>query len=219
MYKGPLPAGIRIMNPYREVAGVMEISSAFYRKYYDDKRKRHLVLGINPGRFGAGLTGIPFTDPKRLQQECGIPYAGKITHEPSSVFMYEMIGAYGGAEKFYGDFYIGAVCPLGFTSQKPGGREVNYNYYDQPELTELVKPFIVTQLKRQIALGVYTDHCICLGKGKNEKFLQKLNSEYGFFGRITALEHPRFIMQYRSASKHDYIRRYLDVFNQVISPA
>ncbi len=33
---------------------------------------RYLILGINPGRFGGGITGIPFTDPIRLQNICGI---------------------------------------------------------------------------------------------------------------------------------------------------
>lgn len=30
------------------------------------------ILGINPGRFGAGTTGIAFIDPIRLENECGI---------------------------------------------------------------------------------------------------------------------------------------------------
>ena len=30
----------------------------FYSKYYSDNNKRILILGINPGRFGSGITGI-----------------------------------------------------------------------------------------------------------------------------------------------------------------
>jgi hypothetical protein len=82
-YTGPqLPAGIRIMNPFKEEEQAMRISTEFYRKYYSDENKRHIIMGINPGRFGGGLTGIPFTDPKRLQSECHINYEGKVTHEP-----------------------------------------------------------------------------------------------------------------------------------------
>ena len=65
----PLPAGIRVMNPFKESLQAVHIAKTFYQKYYDDQQPRHLILGINPGRFGAGLTGIPFTDPKRLWSE------------------------------------------------------------------------------------------------------------------------------------------------------
>jgi len=215
-YNGPaLPAGIRIMNPFREEEQALRISEQFYRKYYSDDNKRHLILGINPGRFGSGLTGIPFTDPKRLVSECHIPYEGKMTHEPSSVYVYEVISAYGGPEAFYKHIYINSLCPLGFTTFDDKGRETNYNYYDSKELCTAVTPFIINNIKTQIALGVYTDVCFCFGTGKNEKFIKKLNDEYGFFNKIIALEHPRFIMQYKSKSKQAYIDKYLDAFYSV----
>lgn len=120
-FEGKLPAGINIMNPFLDPQ-IQTITSLFYRKYYSDDRQRRLILGINPGRFGAGVTGIPFTDTKRLQEKCGIPFDGKGTHEPSSVFVYRVIEAYGGPESFYRDYYIGAVCPLGFTRMGTNGR-------------------------------------------------------------------------------------------------
>ena len=60
-----------------------------------------------------------------------------------------------------------------------------------------------------------TDTCFCLGTGKNEKFLIALNAKHNFFGRIIAVEHPRFIMQYRSKRMHEYIAKYLEAFRQV----
>jgi hypothetical protein len=215
-YTGPkLPAGIRIMNPYKEEEQAMRISSQFYRKYYNDDSKRYIILGINPGRFGGGVTGVPFTDPKRLKSECGIEYNGKITHEPSSVYVYEMINAYGGAEAFYNKFYINSLCPLGFTIIDKKGKEKNYNYYDSKELCTAVTPFIINNIKSQISLGVYTDVCFCFGTGQNEKFIRKLNDQHGFFEKIVALEHPRFIMQYKSKSKQAYIDKYLEAFSEV----
>ena len=80
-FKGELPDGIRIMNPFKENKHSLEISSAFYKKYYDDFEPRHLIIGINPGRFGAGITGVPFTDTKRLLDECGLEFEGKATHD------------------------------------------------------------------------------------------------------------------------------------------
>ena len=118
IFKDSLLPGLSIMNPFQEDENIMPLVSAFYTKYYNDNNERHLILGINPGRFGGGITGIPFTDPKRLVSECGIPYSGKPAHEPSSVFIYKMINAFGGAEKFYSRFYINSICPPWLHSNK-----------------------------------------------------------------------------------------------------
>jgi hypothetical protein len=221
-FSGRLPEGISIMNPFKDNENIIPVSSAFYRKFYSDNQPRHLVLGINPGRFGAGVTGIPFTDPKRLIDPCGLPYSGEMKHEPSSVFIYEMIAAYGGPAAFYSKFYINSVCPLGFTATGKNGREVNYNYYDmdigadhfQPLHPDSIFSFIEWNIETQIGMGVETDVCFCFGTGKNEKFLRRLNEKKGFFGRIVALEHPRFVMQYRAKSKQFYIEKYLSAFKQ-----
>src|ERR1700744_4918877 len=149
-YNGQLPPGIRIMNPFKENPQVVDIMECFYKKFYDDDNRRHLILGINPGRFGGGVTGIPFTDSKRLKSVCRIDYSGKETHEPSSVFVYEMIEAFGGPERFYGNFYINSLCPLGFTSVKSDGKEINYNYYDSAELTAAVHDYMVENIRKQI---------------------------------------------------------------------
>jgi len=211
----PLPSGIRIMNPFREFEQTNKISEAFYSKYYNDDNPRRLILGINPGRFGGGITGIPFTDPKRLVSECNIEYKGKITHEPSSVFVYEVINAYGGPEAFYAKFYINSLCPLGFTTIDANGREKNYNYYDSPALAAAVNDFIIENIRTQIGLGVLTDVCFCFGTGKNENYLRRLNDKYHFFKTIIALEHPRFIMQYKSLTKQFYIDKYIGAFGSV----
>ena len=205
----PLPEGIRVMNPYQEMPGTMEIVKMFYRKFYRDDKQRHLILGINPSRLGAGLTGIPFTDPKRLVSACRIPYVGKMAHELSSAYIYEMIEAYGGVERFYGDFYINSPCPLGFTSIGDHGREKNYNYYDSKALLDAVESYTVENIKTYISMGVNTDICFCLGTGKNKTYLDKLNAKHGFFKEIVALEHPRFIMQYKLAAKALYIEKYV----------
>ncbi len=211
-----LPPGIRVMNPFTDPL-VSKTAATFYRKYYDDDGPRHLILGINPGRFGAGATGIPFTDPKRLIEKCGIEFQGALLHEPSSVFVYDVIDAFGGLSEFYGRFYINSVCPLGFTSISIKGKEVNYNYYDSPELTAAVYDFIIENIEKQIAMGVETDVCFCFGTGKNEAFLRKLNDKRKFFRKIVALEHPRFVMQYKAKSKQLYIDKYIAAFRQLPS--
>jgi hypothetical protein len=208
-FTGSLPEGIRIMNPFREDKKVNAVAASFYRKYYNDYLTRHIILGINPGRFGGGITGIPFTDPKRLIDKCGIPFHGELKHEPSSAFIYEMIDAFGGAEGFYKQIYINSVCPLGFTSINTKGKEVNYNYYDSKELTAAVHDFITGSIEKQIAFGIHTDMAFCFGTGKNEKFLRELNEEKKYFKNIIALEHPRFIIQYKAKEKDFYIGKYI----------
>lgn len=208
-YNGALPDGIRIMNPFKTEA-VRNYSQLFYKKYYDDIRPRQWILGINPGRFGGGITGIPFTDPKRLADVCGIPYTGEKAHEPSSVFIYEVIDAMGGPEAFYQQFYINSICPLGFTKVTPAGKEINYNYYDSKALTAAVYDFIVENLQKQAALGLRTDVVFCLGTGQNHAFLEKLNQKWHFFGKIVPLDHPRFVMQYRAKRKAEYVQKYRD---------
>lgn len=209
-FPGTLPEGISIMNPYRENPTAFKAVSRFYTRYYSDNNKRHLILGINPGRFGAGLTGIPFTDTIRLKEICGIQLEGVRSYETSSVFIYEMIDLYGGPEKFYGDFHFSSVSPLGFTALGKNGKEVNYNYYDSAELTKAIYDFAVTSLVKQLGFGIHRDVCFCLGTGKNFKFLQSLNDKFKFFERIEPLEHPRFIMQYRSKQKNEYLKAYIE---------
>lgn len=145
-FKGKLPNGISMMNPFKQNENIIALSAAFYKKYYNDTSARHLILGINPGRFGGGVTGIPFTDTKRLSEQCYISYPGRETHEPSSVFVYEMINAYGGVEEFYKKFYINSVCPLGFTATGANGKEINYNYYYSRELMDSVYDFIIESI-------------------------------------------------------------------------
>ena len=69
-YTGKLPPRISVMNPFKESDTALKVSNQFYKKYYSDTNKRTLILGINPGRLGAGITGIPFTDTKRLKEPC-----------------------------------------------------------------------------------------------------------------------------------------------------
>jgi hypothetical protein len=210
-----LPPGIFVMNPFRSNKNILSIAEKFYHKYYNDQNKRHLILGINPGRFGAGVTGIPFTDTIRLREKCGITLEGLNTYETSSVFIYDMIDEYGGAQKFYSRFFVSAVSPLGFIKKVENGRKLNYNYYDSRELADSVHDFIINNLKKQLEFGISRNVCFCLGTGKNFRFLSEINMEHDFFLKIEPLEHPRYIMQYRSREKSKYTGKYIEAFNKI----
>ncbi|MES2773631.1 MAG: uracil-DNA glycosylase family protein [Bacteroidota bacterium] len=202
----PPPQGIATLFPFDGVA-TKQSCTAFYNKYYSDGDPRYCIIGINPGRFGGGVTGIPFTDPIRLQEECGIVNNWQKKQELSSVFVYDVIKAFGGAAAFYKKFYITAVSPLGFTKD---GK--NLNYYDDKELTESIKPFAVDCLNEQLNWGLHRTTAFCFGDGKNFKFLSALNKEHDFFEQIIPLPHPRFIMQYKLKQKEMYIGKYLEAF-------
>ena len=199
------------MNPFRGDGSdhVRSIGKAFYQKFYNDKEPRKLVLGINPGRLGAGATGIPFTDTRRMENVCGIPAGELHTHEPSSVFVYEVIDAYGGPEVFYSDVFVHSVCPLGFVKRKENGKETNYNYYDSYSLEQAVTPYISDWLKELATWPVRSDQVFCLGSGRNFRFLSAWNKTHRIFDEIIPLDHPRFVVQYRSKKKQEYIDRYL----------
>jgi hypothetical protein len=203
-----LPYQFEVLNPFSDKE-TLRVSKLFYKKFYNDNLKRRMVLGINPGRFGAGITGVPFTDPVRIEKVCGIENTWAKKQELSSVFIYQMIEAYGGAEKFYKDFYITAVSPLGFVK---AGK--NINYYDDKELQKDIKPFVIECINKQLKFDIKRDVAYCLGEGKNYEYLKRLNDEMKFFDKIIALPHPRFIMQYKTKRKEEYIQKYLNVFNE-----
>lgn len=200
-----LPEGVEILNPYQNPE-VNSIVGNFFRKFYNGGQDRIILLGINPGRFGAGITGITFTDPARLENECGIPNSFDKRSELSSRFVYDVIHAFGGVQPFFNGFFLSAVSPIGFVKS---GK--NLNYYDEKNLEEALKDFIVSSLRRQCELGIRRDRAVCLGEGKNFRYLQKLNREINLFGEIIPLPHPRWVMQYRFKQKEAFIQAYLDV--------
>jgi len=206
-----VPPGVHVMNPYRDPQVIAYVRE-FLCRFYSDNRERSLIVGINPGRFGAGVTGVTFTDPVALQDFCGISNHLPRRRELSSVFIYDVIGHLGGPDRFFGRFFLSAICPLGFTKGRGG---VNVNYYDDPVLARAVTPFIVRTLRQQIALGCRRDRLVVLGRGANLKFIERLNAEHGFFADVRGLDHPRFIMQYRRKKVRDYLRAYERLLGEV----
>ena len=206
-YKGILPTGFEVMNPYTSVE-VLNINKQFYSKFYNDNHPRTLILGINPGRFGAGVTGISFTDPIKLTHELRIKNTLTQKPELSADFIYRVINAFGGPEKFFSHYLLSALSPLGFILNG-----LNANFYDSAELLSSTKEFIINSVKKQIEITGIIERCVLLGSGKNLDFFQPLNQEYHFFERIEVLKHPRWVMQYRRKYIDDYVNEYLEVLS------
>ena len=200
-----LPAEVEVMNPYQNEA-TLKIAEKFYQKYYSDDHPRILLFGINPGRFGAGVTGVPFTDPLKLEEICDIPNDLEKKAELSSRFINEVVMAYGGPEKFYARYFISGVSPLGYLREG-----INLNYYDIKGYKPLFEAYVSQQIREQLKFGIDQSIAYSIGKGLNIKYLNYINDKYNFFEKILPLSHPRWVMQYRLKRKDEFIREYLDV--------
>ena len=202
-----LPEGVSWINNF-DTKETQVCFESFYTTFFDDYNKRLFLFGINPGRFGAGLTGVGFTDPVYLEERCGVPNPFPKKHELSSHFIYRVISEYGSVNDFYKRHYITALSPVGLLKD-----EKNYNYYDDNKTLESVEPFVVDCIKRQLEFGSYRDRALCIGKGKNYRYFSELNRKYGWFDRIIPLPHPRWVMQYNRNKIDRYINEYLDVLS------
>ena len=186
---------VEVMNPF-EQAEVQEILPLFYQQFYADTGTRKFIIAINPGRFGAGVTGIPFTDPVILQDVLGVQNSFEKRQELSGKFIYELIHTFGGLQAFYSQFFFTNVSPLGFLKN---GK--NLNYYDIPELQNELTPWMVEKLTHQVHAWGDKTVAYSLGKGKNFKVLNELNKKHQWFERIEPLPHPRWVMQYQLKNK------------------
>ncbi len=203
-----LPAGWQLLYPFVHKA-TWRAMEAFYHKYYDDCAPRTLLFGINPGRFGAGVTGIAFTDPIRLEQVCGIDNQFEKKPELSSIFIYEVIEQMGGPDHFFSKYFITSVCPLGFLHNG-----VNANYYDDSQLLETIRPHIRRHIQDQIVLFGTTSAAVSIGQGTNYKFFKKANQQHRWFEQIWPLPHPRWVMQYRHKQKAHFLTMYRECLHR-----
>lgn len=208
-----LPEDVKVLNPYADMApGTRRALEEFYTRYYDDRSDRRLILGINPGRLGAGLTGIPFTDTPALRS-VNINMPDINTTETSADFVWKVIDACGGAEAFFSGWFIGGVSPLGFIRRNEKGNWVNFNYYDDPIVFAILMPFIKDQLQIQKDLAGNAGDVVILGTGKNAKAMEAINDQLNLFNSIIALEHPRFIMQYRRKRLGEFVEKFVGVMS------
>lgn len=206
-----LPPEFTLLDPYAS-AEVRRVVTEFCRRFYTGTHLRLGMWGINPGRLGAGLTGLCFTDPVSLRDQLGIASTIDGRREPSATFVGMVIEAYGGPEAFYHDVYLGAISPLGFVRQGS-----NVNFYDDPTLSRAIVPFVQSCLETQMAAGLRSRPSVLLGSGALRQFVERTLQPRGLLDGAVVLEHPRFIMQYRRRHVDDYVRRYVDTIRDCLA--
>jgi hypothetical protein len=199
----PVPPDIEVLDPYGQ-DDIRHLRLQFYNRYYCDRQPRQLWLGINPGRIGAGRTGIPFSDAVQLDRYCGLEVPGPQTEELSAAFIFEVIQAAGGPESFFQRVFIDSVSPMGYVQAG-----VNCNYYDEIALFDQLRPRLENHLSELLKRPL-SGPLVLLGKGKNLRYFKKL---YTGDREIVALPHPRWVMQYRRKEKERWIERYVSVLS------
>lgn len=204
------PEGVEVLNPYQNPQ-TLATCAIFWNRFYASENRRVSVWGINPGRFGGGITGIAFTDPLHIHKNLNLPAPVNGASELSAQFIGNVVEKFGGAQKFYSSLYLSSLCPLGFIKE---GK--NYNFYDDKQFTNALEPFIQATMETQLLWDLRRDVAVCLGKGKLYSYFERLNKKYEWFEKIYTIEHPRFIMQYRRKRQNEYIDQYVRLFSSIV---
>lgn len=109
----------------REFENNIAVSKHFAKAYCSSQRPSVVLCGINPGRLGAGKTGVPFLDFSSLSKL--LPDIDRRDAERSAQFFFEVV-EYFGAKAFYSTFHVTNISSVGY--ERAGS---NVNYYDLPE--------------------------------------------------------------------------------------
>lgn len=136
--------GLKFRSPADFVYRPLEYAGAIHRAYverYAAGPKRVVFLGMNPGPYGMGQTGVPFGDVASvrdwlgLRGEVGRPlpeHPGKRVlgldcprREVSGARLWGLFAArFGAPENFFREHYVHNYCPLLFLENTRQGRNV-----------------------------------------------------------------------------------------------
>ena len=176
--------------------------AAFSRKYYSHSVPRIMICGINPGRLGAGKTGIPFLDYVSLSQL--ISGVQRQDSEKSAGFFFKVLKSVG-AESFYKTFYVTNFSSVGYLSNA-----ANFNYYNLPQSAlETVERNFLEEVKI-----VEPTHVISLGKEVHRSMLKLLPDSIDC---SLCLPHPSWIATYRSNDKDHWVQCYREALGRFFS--
>ncbi len=167
---------------------------AFWKTYYPEGPPRTVICGLNPGRFGAGQSGIPFMDFLSLSQL--LPGLHRLDSERSAGFFFRVVQAYGAAE-FFREFYVTNVASVGFIRH---GKNLNYPALPWQAVEVVERNFLAEMEIVQPA------RIISLGRDVHKTVRKLLGARVEC---ETCLPHPAWVATYRSASMEEWVARYL----------
>ncbi len=131
-------SGISVLNEFLENWEAIEI---FNKKFYGGNPPKTVLCGINPGKNGAGKTGVPFIDFTSLSKI--MDGVDRNDTERSAQFFYDVVKEIG-VSNFYNSFYVTNISWVGYIKDNK-----NLNYYDLP-LT--AKQFVYDMFKCEMEL-------------------------------------------------------------------
>lgn len=171
-----------------------EIVDAFWDRYYAQAVPRSVICGLNPGRFGAGKTGIPFLDFQSLSQL--MPGVDRQDSEKSAAFFYKVIQAYG-SDAFFRHFYVTNVASVGFLCD---GRNLNY-----PDLPKAALAIVEANFCEEMKI-VKPTCLISLGTAVQHTARKLLSLDVDCTLR---LPHPAWVATYRSREMEKWVDEYV----------
>lgn len=177
----------------------------FHKKYIQPNRPEIVICGVNPGRFGAGLTGIPFIDFDSLSKM--LPRIKYFDSEKSAKFFFSVVQAFG-IEQFYQKFHVTNISWYGFSMID---KEKNVNYYNLPvdvqkhlfekfvEEMNFINPKIIIPLSKDV---------------QNQLLILKSNEQIK--AEITPnLNHPSWVMTYKRNEVELWKEKYIHLLKNI----
>lgn len=171
----------------------------FWRTYYGGAVPRVVLCGINPGRHGAGKTGIPFLDFQSLSQL--ISGIDRQDSERTAGFFFQVVRQFG-VEAFFHSFYVTNVASVGFIRD---GKNLNYNELPASAL-EVVERNLIQEMEI-----IQPTHVISLGECVQQAVRKLLPVSVDCSMR---LPHPSWITTYRAKETDKWAAHYLDVLEK-----
>ena len=179
----------------------------FHKRYVQPNSPKIVICGINPGRNGAGLTGIPFIDFESLSKM--LSNIGNKESEQSAKFFYSVIQKFE-IENFYQKFHVTNISWYGF-SQIDKQKNVNYDNISTEiaifliekfvEEMEFINPDVIIPLSRNVLYELVS-----------LKKRDKIKAEIG-----TRLCHPSWISTYRSKDFDLWTAKYVEVLTDYLN--
>lgn len=185
----------------REFENNYELIDKFFVKYYGKLLPDCVICGINPGKNGAGKTGIPFIDFATLSKL--LPGVENFNVEPTATFFYDIISAFG-ADNFFNKFYVTNFSSVGYIKN-----DKNFNYYDglPDELVKLIEKNFLSEMEI-----IKPKIIVSLGEDVHNRIKRLFPTDNV---KKIRLPHPLYIIR-NSNSKNKWKEIYISTLNEVL---